>query len=113
MSETIGEVLFGWEAHIANSMRAQYPCERCDGTGTMKVTGFITRTNGCSAVKDEPMRCLDCDGTGRVTGRTLKMRRVAKFIKEGRLRLDMSQREQARILGLEFKEFNDIIHGRY
>lgn len=87
-------------------------CESCDGTGTTLITGFITRRSGCSAVKNEPMKCFDCYGAGEVSDLTLKMRRIGKYIGERRREMDLSQREQAKILGLDFIEFNNIIRGK-
>lgn len=87
-------------------------CERCSGSGTMRVTGFITRKSGCSPVADEPFTCFDCGGTGSVSDLTLKLRRIGSYVKERRRELDVSQREQAELLGMNFQEFNAWQHGR-
>lgn len=89
-----------------------HECERCDGTGTMLLTGFITRSTGCSAVQDEPMKCLDCQGKGQVSGLQLKMRRIGKHIREWRVETRTSEREQATLLGFSLTEFNKIQHGK-
>jgi hypothetical protein len=87
-------------------------CSDCQGTGTMNVTGFVDGTGGCRQVENEPMRCLHCGGTGRVSMLTLKLRRIGKFVREARVEMRISQREQAKILGMSFVELNDLQHGR-
>lgn len=93
--------LCGWE-----------DCGRCDGTGTMKLTGFVSHFGGCEAVRNQPMKCTNCYGSGSTSRITRKMRRIAEHIREGRIALDLTQREQARILGMSFSDWNAIIRGR-
>lgn len=91
-------------------------CERCDGTGTMKLTGFIhyapSSTERSGFVRDKPMRCTGCDGNGHITGWTLKMRRIGKYVTERRKELDLSEREMAKLLGMEFMDFHYLMRGK-
>lgn len=77
----------------------------------MVITGFINRTSGCSMVENEPMKCTDCRGAGEVSELTLKMRRIGGFIKEGRHNLDLTLREQCRVIGVPLRFLNDIERG--
>lgn len=88
-------------------------CSRCDGTGTMKMTGFVSYFDGHhEAVRDAPMKCTDCYGSGSISRITRKMRRIAEHIRKGRIELDVSQREQAVIVGMSFSDWNAILRGR-
>lgn len=88
-------------------------CERCGGTGTMKLTGFIHYTDGrCEMARDKPMKCIDCYGHGSISGWTRKMRRIAEHIRRGRIELDVTQSEQAKIVGMSFSDWNAILRGR-
>ena len=88
-------------------------CDRCDGTGTMKLTGFVSYVGGRhEAVKDGPMKCTDCYGRGSTSRRTRKLRRIAEHIRKGRIELDLTQREQAQIVKMSFSDWNAILRGR-
>lgn len=87
-------------------------CGPCEGSGTMKVTGFINRTSGCQQVQDEPMPCLKCSGTGQISDLTFKVRRVFDYVRQARGEMRIKQREQAEILGMTFSELNDLQHGK-
>lgn len=89
------------------------PCDRCDGSGTMKLTGFISYSDGShEAARDKPMRCTECYGYGKISGLTRKQRRIAEHIRKGRIALDVTQREQAKIVGMSFSDWNAILRGR-
>lgn len=88
-------------------------CERCNGTGTMKLTGFISYVGGRGeAVQNKPVKCTDCYGLGSISGLTRKMRRIAEHIRKGRIEIDVTQREQAQIVGMSFSDWNAILRGR-
>jgi RecJ-like exonuclease len=88
-------------------------CDRCSGTGTMKLTGFISYSNGRhEAAHEKPMKCTECYGRGSVSGWTRKMRRIAEHIRRGRIELDVTQGEQAKIVGMSFSDWNAILRGR-
>lgn len=58
------------------------------------------------------MKCTDCYGLGWISQRTRKMRRIAEHIRKGRIALDVTQREQAKIVGMSFSDWNAILRGR-
>lgn len=98
---------------VAAGQITMRPCEACSGTGVMKVTGFMHGKGGCRSLNNEPMRCIDCKGDGQVADLTLKMRRIGRFIRDYRVKMRISQKEQAELLGMTFSELNDIQHGRF
>lgn len=99
------------DAKVAQITMTQ--CEACNGVGKVKVTGFIQRKGGCHYADNEPMRCLGCEGSGQVSELALKMRRIGQFIRDYRVKMRISQKEQAELLGMTFSELNDIQHGRF
>lgn len=97
---------------LAGRVGDLHPCKRCEGSGTMKVTGFINRTSGCQQVNNEPMTCLECSGIGKVSDLTLKLRRIGKILRHDRVAMRITQREQAELLGMTFGQLNDLQHGK-
>lgn len=89
-------------------------CERCEGKGSYKASGFFHHTDSSKDgfYYDRVIRCGNCRGTGRVTTNQIFQSHVGKYYCDARNEMDLSLREAAKILGLTVLELNDIEHGR-
>lgn len=90
----------------------QHECSSCLGCGTREFTGFVTGPTGCGFVNGKKIRCTDCDGKGFMTGWTLKMRRIGKYIHMRRKEMDVSERELATFLNMDFMTLHKLLRGK-
>jgi len=87
-------------------------CDECNGTGRRTVTGFFDYADGSGEYTTKTWNCSYCYATGKVTDAQLQAKRIGVYIKERRHEMDLTLREQAKILGMALTDLNAIEQGR-
>lgn len=86
-------------------MEATIVCPACKGAG--QLSGFA-----CPGFRPVTLTCSLCLGTGSITVDMEKAKRRGETIRAARLRMDMSQREYAQMLGISPMALSRIEHGQ-
>ena len=82
-------------------------CPACDGN--KKSVGIGCGPGGC---KPMTFKCFTCNGIGEIWEERLKWIETGKKIRERRLERNITQREEARQLGVLPSDYSDIEQGR-
>jgi DNA-binding XRE family transcriptional regulator len=82
-------------------------CPRCDGAKS--AFGVRCSDRGCQTGS---WACDFCKGEGQVSSETAERWRKGRAMHDARVKLGMTQREEANRLGISWIQLNDIEHGR-
>src|SRR5688572_22718250 len=91
---------------------ARWTCDECNGAGSRNVTGFFDYSDGSGEYTSKNLECSYCYGTGKVTDEQMQARRIGRYLRERRHEMDLTLREQAKILGRPLSQLNAIEQGR-
>ena len=86
-------------------MEVTMQCPDCKGEG--KHQGFA-----CPGFRPVTLTCSRCQGSGFITADMEKAKRRGDAIRANRLKLDMSQREYAKVLGISPMALSRIENGQ-
>ena len=80
-------------------------CPSCGGKG--QLTGYA-----CPGFKEITLPCSTCRGTGTITADMERAKRRGEAIRAARLKMDLSQREYAKVLGISPQALSRIENGQ-
>lgn len=83
-------------------------CPRCDGQG--QIHGIACGPQGG---RMGYFKCSTCKGEGQITEKRMELIKKGEAMREDRITRNVSQREEAKRLGIDVVTYSQMEHGTY